>query len=77
MVFPFFFKQGNDITLPNVSNLVEWVAKNAQGGPRSETEVAKELWRFIQEVDVLIKELWKKPSYNLDEVKRDLSRWLD
>lgn len=77
MVCPFVELEGKGVTLPNLGKLVEWTARNAEGGPRSEKEVAKALWDFIQDMDRLMADVWKRKEYSLDTARRELSRWLD
>jgi hypothetical protein len=65
------------VQLPNLSKLVEWTAKNAEGGPRSKREVAEALLAFIQHVDGLMAGEWgDRRKYTLGDVEHELGPWL-
>lgn len=77
LVCPFVDEATKGVSVPNLEKLVEWTARNAEGGPRREAEVAEAYWNFIREADTLMAEEWTLKSYDLDAVRRELRRWLD
>ena len=77
MLCPFTVEQDGRITLDHLQEYVEWTAKNADGAPRDEAEVARALWAFLTEADAVMTEAWKdKKGYDLVIAKHELRRWL-
>jgi hypothetical protein len=77
MVCPFVVQDRN-ITIPSPDKLVEWTARNAAGGPKAESEIARVLWDFIRDADALMAEDWKQnKAYDLARARFELARWLD
>ncbi|MFT3764514.1 MAG: hypothetical protein QM820_03200 [Minicystis sp.] len=77
MICPFVIIEDKNVLLDCLPEYVRWTAKNADGGPKDETVVAKALWAFLQEADAVMSEAWKdRKAYDLAFAKRDLSQWL-
>lgn len=76
MVCPFMFRD-EKVVIPAVKELVLWTAKNAEGGPKPERDVASALLDFIREADELMAMYWKeRKGYDLQRVEYELGAWL-
>ena len=77
MLCPFVMEEDKRVFLDHLPEYVRWTAKNADGGPKDELEVAKALLAFLQEADAVMAEAWKdRKAYDLALAKRDLAPWL-
>jgi hypothetical protein len=76
MVCPFVFNY--QVGLPNLGNLVDWIARNTDNSAISKREIAQALLRFIYDIDALMRDEWAGfVAYDLTKAKHELGRHVD